>query len=175
MLHLQNLYNLNKHCDYLSQKTGIKSLFVVGGAVRDILLGLEKDPYDIDITCAGDPKKIFSSTDKTEMSAFMTEKFGTMTFIPKESTIPNLQYELTPFRTEGKYDDHRHPDEIERNADLLQDSNRRDFTINCLYYTAVTTTYPIVRAKNISPLQINQNEKIQSLYEKEGFLLFPEQ
>jgi hypothetical protein len=42
---------------------------------------------------------------------------------------------LTPLRTEGKYDDFRHPGEIEWSNDLLLDSNRRDFTINCMYYT----------------------------------------
>lgn len=46
-----------------------------------------------------------------------------------------VKYELTPLRTEGKYDDFRHPGEIERSNDLLLDSNRRDFTINCIYYT----------------------------------------
>jgi len=42
---------------------------------------LEKKPTDIDITMAGDPKKIDKIIDKTGMSYFMTEKFGTMTLI----------------------------------------------------------------------------------------------
>lgn len=46
-----------------------------------------------------------------------------------------IKYELTPLRTEGKYDDFRHPGEINRSNDVLLDSNRRDFTINCMYYT----------------------------------------
>lgn len=46
-----------------------------------------------------------------------------------------MKYELTPLRTEGKYDDFRHPGEIEWSNDVLLDSQRRDFTINCIYYT----------------------------------------
>lgn len=79
------------------------------------------------------------------MSYFMTEKFGTMTLIKKMETLKNgkmennspleTKYELTPLRTEGKYDDFRHPGEIEWSNDVLLDSQRRDFTINCIYYT----------------------------------------
>jgi hypothetical protein len=42
---------------------------------------------------------------------------------------------LTPLRTESNYKDFRHPGEIEWSNDVLLDSNRRDFTINCMYYT----------------------------------------
>ena len=64
------------------------------------------------------------------MSYFMTEKFGTMTLIKEP-----MKYELTPLRTESDYTDSRHPDIINRSNDLLLDSQRRDFTINCMYYT----------------------------------------
>jgi hypothetical protein len=60
----------------------------------------------------------------------MTEKFGTMTLIKD-----TMKYELTPLRTESDYTDSRHPDVINRSNDILLDSNRRDFTINCIYYT----------------------------------------
>ena len=46
-----------------------------------------------------------------------------------------IKYELTPLRTESDYEDFRHPGEITRSNDVLLDSNRRDFTINCMYYT----------------------------------------
>ena len=46
-----------------------------------------------------------------------------------------MKYELTPLRTESDYTDSRHPDVINRSSDLLLDSQRRDFTINCIYYT----------------------------------------
>ena len=48
-----------------------------------------------------------------------------------------MKYELTPLRTESNYEDFRHPGEITRSNDLLLDSKRRDFTINCMYYTNV--------------------------------------
>jgi len=48
-----------------------------------------------------------------------------------------VQYEITPFRTETTYSDGRHPDEVVRSDSLLDDSQRRDFTINCMYYTKV--------------------------------------
>jgi len=79
---------------------------------------------------AGDPKKLDKLIDKKWMSYFMTEKFGTMTLIKNP-----IKYELTPLRTESEYTDSRHPDIINRSSDLLLDSQRRDFTINCMYYT----------------------------------------
>ncbi|MEI6773755.1 MAG: hypothetical protein WCL18_02825 [bacterium] len=48
-----------------------------------------------------------------------------------------MKYELTPLRTESDYTDSRHPDIINRSNDMLLDSKRRDFTINCMYYTHV--------------------------------------
>ena len=88
------------------------------------------------------------------MSYFMTEKFGTITLInqPVKSKVESqksdlkdlglyepspIKYELTPLRTESNYEDHRHPGEIIRSNDVLLDSDRRDFTVNCLYYSNV--------------------------------------
>jgi tRNA nucleotidyltransferase/poly(A) polymerase len=48
-----------------------------------------------------------------------------------------VKYELTPLRTEGGYEDLRHPDEITRSDSVVLDSQRRDFTINCMYYTCI--------------------------------------
>jgi hypothetical protein len=45
-----------------------------------------------------------------------------------------VRYELTPLRTEGEYGDFRHPGEIQRSNDLLLDSQRRDFSMNAMYY-----------------------------------------
>ena len=91
---------------------------------------------------AGDPKTLDKQIDKTWMSYFMTEKFWTMTLIKKlksgkieNSNVVETKYELTPLRTESDYTDSRHPDVINRSNDILLDSHRRDFTINCMYYT----------------------------------------
>ena len=76
------------------------NFFLVGGCVRDVLLGLTNDPKDIDLTLAGEPKSIYNAIDKTDISHFMTEKFGTMTLIPKDTVMDGVQYEITPLRTE---------------------------------------------------------------------------
>ena len=50
MLHFENLSLLHTHHEYLTPLLGEKDFFVVGGSVRDILLGITEDPTDIDIT-----------------------------------------------------------------------------------------------------------------------------
>jgi tRNA nucleotidyltransferase/poly(A) polymerase len=52
--------------------------------------------------------------------------------IPKDNK--NIKYELTPLRTENEYSDNRHPEKINWQNDILLDSDRRDFSINCIYY-----------------------------------------
>lgn len=124
---------------------------MVGGCVRDPLLGIDKKPTDIDFTMAGEPLTIYDAIDKKGMSHFITEKFGTITLIQQVKWTKNensdnkkkpsrpweIKYELTPLRTESNYEDFRHPGEITRSDDVLLDSDRRDFTINCMYYTTV--------------------------------------
>ena len=131
MLFFDYLKNLDTHIAFLQKKIKDKhTLFLVGGCVRDPLLWLTKKPTDIDFTMSGDPKLLDKSIDKTWMSYFMTEKFWTMTLIKD-----TMKYELTPLRTESDYTDSRHPDVINRSNNVILDSNRRDFTINCMYYT----------------------------------------
>lgn len=161
MLSFEHLKYLDTHITFLRSKIrDPHPLFLVGGCVRDPLLWLDKNPNDIDFTMAGDPKTLDTLIDKKGMSYFMTEKFGTMTLIPHgnqstKSKVPNiegLKYELTPLRTEGKYDDFRHPGEIQRSNDILLDSQRRDFTINCMYYTHTPYTMDyatLLQTKNI--------------------------
>ncbi len=154
------------HQQYLHEILGRESVFFVGGCVRDVLLGITEKPADIDLTMAGKPDEIRDSMnfDTEQMSRFKTDKFGTMTLIPKKPSQDlwkqKISYEITPFRTEGGYEDFRHPGEINRSDDLLLDSRRRDFTINCLYLCALTmegnivepTTQPIL----LSPGQSSQ-------------------
>ena len=148
MLFFDYLKHLDVHIAFLQKKIKDKhTLFLVWWCVRDPLLWLDKNPTDIDFTMAGEPKKIDKLIDKTGMSYFMTEKFWTMTLIKD-----TMKYELTPLRTESNYTDSRHPDVINRSNDVLLDSNRRDFTINCIYYT--NTPYKVeytslINKKNI--------------------------
>ncbi|HBB04219.1 TPA: hypothetical protein DCZ39_04995 [Patescibacteria group bacterium] len=140
MLYFEYLKNLDTHINLLQKRIkDTHNIFLVGGCVRDLLLGIDKKPTDIDFTMAGEPTAIYDAIDKKGISHFITEKFGTITLIQKAKAANSVEikYELTPLRTESDYADFRHPGEITRSNDLLLDSNRRDFTINCMYYTNV--------------------------------------
>lgn len=164
-----DLTYLDDHLSFIVSRQGEKPLFVVGWAIRDILLGVDRTPRDIDITCASDPELIYTQFEKTQTddtSLFRTEKFGTVTLIKNSQLITHSSqsnveessviqnntesfvYELTPFREESWYDDHRHPDQIAWSNSLLADAKRRDFTINCLYYTHISFSEKKSKAKN---------------------------
>lgn len=96
--------------------------YLVGGAVRSFLLGL--DVSDFDITTNALPQtieKIFKKTIPTG------KKFGTITVIHE-----NNSYEITTFRSDGHYSDGRRPDSISFSDELTEDLKRRDFTMNAI-------------------------------------------
>lgn len=98
--------------------------YIVGGCVRDSLLN--RPPKDYDITTDATPyevKKLFRSTIDTGI------KHGTVTVL-----INHVGYEVTTFRTDGLYEDHRHPKEVTFTPELSEDLKRRDFTINAMAY-----------------------------------------
>ena len=132
MIHIDRCKVLFDHIDFLEDKLNTSEVFFVGGCVRDLLLGIKHDPLDIDLTMSGTPGEIWEKMSDDGLSRFKTDKFGTITLIPKKNK--KLQYEITPFRTEWGYADFRHPEEITWSNDLLADSARRDFSINCLYW-----------------------------------------
>lgn len=143
MLNLDWINILDKHFKYLKTKINKENIFIVWWSIRDILLDIEKDPKDIDITTDQDPQTIFSQIKQEEISIFKTDKFGTITIVPKwqDSNIEKVKYELTPLRSEWQYDDFRHPWKINRTNNIVLDSKRRDFTINCLYYFSIDLDY----------------------------------
>lgn len=100
--------------------------FLVGGSIRNILLGIE--PKDYDIATDADPDKICEI-----FSDFKTlnvgKKFGTIVVVQREGDI-----EITTYRTEGKYTDGRRPDEVKFSKNIEEDLSRRDFTINAMAY-----------------------------------------
>lgn len=133
MLHFSLLRNLERHFTYLDTVLSPGRYYIVWGALRDVLLGHEHDPTDIDLTWPGLPDEIWTQIQQATWDTFRTEKFGTMSLL-----IENTSYEFTPFRTEGTYADFRRPDEISWTNDLLADSKRRDFTINACYASALS-------------------------------------
>lgn len=98
--------------------------YVVGGCVRDSLLG--RTPDDWDITTSALPeqvKEVFKRTIDTGI------KHGTVTV-----RMNGKSYEVTTYRIDGKYSDGRHPDEVRFSPSLFEDLKRRDFTINAMAY-----------------------------------------
>lgn len=98
--------------------------YLVGGAVRDKLLG--KEIHDIDLTTRARPNdimRIFSDLKLIDIG----KKFGTIKVICKSK-----EYEITTFRAESSYKDKRHPDEISFSNTIEEDLKRRDFTINAM-------------------------------------------
>lgn len=148
MLYFDNLNKLTDHHKYLSTIFWEKKFFFVGWLIRDLLLNRDTPLEDIDITLWGthQENKTIITTSGQEFSFFDTEKYGTMTIVPKQEGNTN-HYEITPFRTETSYSNGRHPDEVIRSDSLLEDSQRRDFTINCLYYTYIETEQSLKEIK----------------------------
>ena len=100
--------------------------YLVGGCVRDLLLGHE--PKDWDITTNAKPEEI----QKIFLDSVYENNFGTVG-IKTNSDNPKLKIvEVTTFRQEGKYTDKRHPDEIKFAETIEEDLSRRDFTVNAL-------------------------------------------
>ncbi len=135
MINFEWLDNLIPYYKFATDNLKKDCVFLVGGIIRDLLIWKQKDNFtDIDITCSTEPEKLYSKIDKKDIHIFKTDKFGTITILPQNKSC---QYEITPFRTEGVYTDVRHPSELEWTDNLWKDSLRRDFTINCLYYTYI--------------------------------------
>ena len=98
--------------------------YVVGGCVRDSILS--RKPMDFDITTSALPMEVKSLFKRTIDTGI---KHGTVTvMINKEG------YEVTTYRVDGAYEDHRHPKDVTFTSNLLEDLKRRDFTINAMAY-----------------------------------------
>lgn len=100
--------------------------YVVGGCVRDSLIGIA--PRDWDICTSALPDQIIACFPEF----YHIEngiKHGTVGIVADKEV-----FEITTFRTDGKYSDHRHPDSVQFTTSVLEDLARRDFTINSMAY-----------------------------------------
>ncbi|MGN0755199.1 MAG: CCA tRNA nucleotidyltransferase [Aristaeellaceae bacterium] len=101
--------------------------YVVGGCVRDTLLG--RVPKDWDICTDALPpqlQRVFADCRVIETGL----KHGTLTVLQGQEP-----YEVTTFRVDGEYTDHRHPDEVVFVSDVREDLSRRDFTVNAMAWS----------------------------------------
>lgn len=98
--------------------------YVVGGCVRDSILG--RKPSDWDVTTSATPqqvKELFHRTIDTGI------QHGTVTV-----RMNHQSYEVTTYRIDGEYEDGRHPDSVIFTRSLAEDLKRRDFTVNAMAY-----------------------------------------
>ncbi|MEG0712639.1 MAG: CCA tRNA nucleotidyltransferase, partial [Niameybacter sp.] len=101
--------------------------YVVGGCVRDMIMG--RIPHDWDITTSAEPedvKRVFKRTYDTGI------QHGTVTVI-----VDTEHYEVTTYRIEGEYKDSRRPESVSFVEDITLDLSRRDFTMNAIAYHPV--------------------------------------
>ena len=101
--------------------------YAVGGCVRDSLLGLTPQDYDLCTDALpGQIRDVFSGSDLV----LAGEKHGTVGVITPEGVV-----EITTFRTEGNYTDNRHPGWVKFVSTVDADLSRRDFTVNAMAYS----------------------------------------
>ncbi len=106
--------------------------FLVGGCVRDMIMG--RIPNDYDITTNATPEQIIAVFEPTGLRIVYENKFGTVSIIFEDEDLASnvREIQITPYRTEDKYSDHRHPDSVTFSETIDSDLSRRDFTINAL-------------------------------------------
>ena len=99
--------------------------YLVGGCVRDLLLG--RQPKDYDITTSALPKQVKTLFPHVVLTG---EKHGTVTVVTNEGNV-----EVTTMRKDGIYKDNRHPETVEFTNNIVCDLSRRDFTINAIAFS----------------------------------------
>ena len=102
--------------------------YLVGGCVRDLLLGLE--PKDYDIATSARPEQVTALFPGAEL---IGAHFGVVLVTREGQSV-----EVATFRSDGAYQDGRHPESVTYETDPRQDALRRDFTINSLFYDIAT-------------------------------------
>lgn len=103
------------------------SVYVVGGCVRDKIMGRTVNDYDMTTSASvSDMKRIFSGY----RQVLAGEKHGTVAVVIDDDVL-----EITTFRADGEYLDFRHPNEVRFVTTFAEDAARRDFTMNSIGYS----------------------------------------
>ena len=118
-----------QYCIDALQAAGFQA-YAVGGCVRDALLGLT--PADYDLCTNAKPEEI-SRVFQSHQLLHHGQKHGTIGVV-----LDGQVYEITTFRTEGGYQDFRHPDWVKFVPNVEEDLARRDFTVNAMAYNPKT-------------------------------------
>lgn len=150
-------------------------IFIVGGSVRDLLA--HRPVKDWDFTTNALPDQIMAVFPE----AFYENTFGTVSVAGKHlyqqlgddpekysETLQKEVYEITTYRSEGAYTDHRRPDEVVWGQTLEQDLQRRDFTLNAIALQLALTS------SQIEELQLRFSQ-VESILQIEGKLIDPYQ
>lgn len=139
-LNTENITNkIPKEVSYVTNtlEQGGFEAYLVGGCVRDIIMG--REPKDWDVTTNAKPEQIIGLFEKTVYE----NTFGTVgVCVPYETQTGDISretpeymiIEVTPYRLEAEYSDHRHPDHVIFSDKIDDDLKRRDFTVNAMAY-----------------------------------------
>jgi len=122
-------YNIPTHIIFILhtlEEAGFEA-FIVGGSVRDLVLG-DKKPVDWDITTNALPEQI----QELFPDSVYENTFGTVGVKYRRPDESVEIIEVTTYRKESQYTDNRHPEQVEFVSELSQDLARRDFTVNAL-------------------------------------------
>ena len=163
--------HINRSLRDLFLRFSAYELYLVGGCVRDMLLG--KEPKDYDLCTNLKPEEVkdllkdvpFECNEDTAISYHLRGervpdtryhfidtglKHGTITV---HDTLYDMFYEITTYRVDGKYSDGRHPDEVVFTPSLEEDLKRRDFTINSFAYNYLTNELKMLDASYLDDLK----------------------
>jgi len=122
--------------------------YIVGGCVRDLLLG--RTPADWDIATDAKPEEIR----KLFPQSFYENEFGTVTIVTASKKESLRHVEVTPYRTDILYSDRRHPDNIKFARTIEEDLMRRDFTVNALAINLKPETWNLKPEKELEVIDL---------------------